>query len=73
MTRKLEYAVLVEPLSSDEGGGFVASVPDLPGCLSDGDSPQEALQNVQDAIAVWIDEATRLGQAVPQPKQARTA
>jgi predicted RNase H-like HicB family nuclease len=68
MMRKLEYAVLVEPMPVEDGGGFLASVPDLPGCMSDGDSPQAALANVQEAIAAWIDEAHRLGRAVPEPK-----
>ena len=31
------YAIIVEPLSAEDGGGFVATVPDLPGCMSDGD------------------------------------
>ena len=49
----LEYPVIVEPLPVAEGGGFVAIVPDLPGCLSDGETPEEALANVRDAIAAW--------------------
>ncbi len=57
----LDYAVLVEPLPQLEGGGFVATVPDLPGCMSDGDTPEEALANVRDAIAAWIDEARAVG------------
>ena len=63
----LEYAVVVEPLSQDDGGGFVATVPDLPGCMSDGETPAEALENAQDAIAAWIEAARDLGHAVPQP------
>jgi antitoxin HicB len=63
----LEYTIVVEPLSSDEGGGFVAIVPDLPGCMSDGETPAEALENVQDAIATWIEAAHDLGHKVPLP------
>jgi predicted RNase H-like HicB family nuclease len=66
---KLEYAVVVEPLPSEEGGGFVATVPDLPGCMSDGATPEEALTNVQDAIATWIEAANDLGHAVPKPSR----
>ena len=66
---RLEYAVLVKPLSPDDGGGFVAVVPDLPGCMSDGETPVEALANVQDAIAAWIEAATEMGRAVPLPTQ----
>jgi predicted RNase H-like HicB family nuclease len=41
--RDLEYSVIIEPLSDEDGGGFVVVVPDLPGCMSDGETPEEAL------------------------------
>ena len=62
-----DYAIIVEPLPQDEGGGFVATVPDLPGCMSDGQTPHEALANVQDAIKVWIEAATEMGRKIPPP------
>jgi predicted RNase H-like HicB family nuclease len=66
---QLKYPVVVEPLPADEGGGFVATVPDLPGCMSDGATPEEALSNVQDAIVTWIEAANDLGHAVPKPSR----
>lgn len=57
----LRYPVLVSPLSIEDGGGFLATVPDLPGCMSDGDTPQEALSNIQDAIESWIEAAQDMG------------
>ena len=54
---KLEYRVVIEPLAAKDGGGFIATVPDLPGCMSDGDTPEGALANVGEAIAAWIEEA----------------
>jgi predicted RNase H-like HicB family nuclease len=66
---RLEYPVVVEPLPVEEGGGFVATVPDLPGCMSDGATQEEALANVQDAIATWIEAANDLGHAVPKPSR----
>lgn len=66
MTR-LEYPVIVQPLSDQDGGGFAVVVPDLPGCMSDGATPQEAISNVQDAMAAWIEAANDLGRAVPSP------
>jgi len=69
MTTKLEYPVLIEPLPPDDGGGFLATVPDLPGCMSDGDTPEEALANVRDAVDAWIEEARRLGRTVPAPSR----
>jgi antitoxin HicB len=68
MTR-LTYPVVIEPLPPDEGGGFLALVPDLPGCMSDGASPEEAVANVQDAIDTWIEAANDVGHAVPAPSQ----
>lgn len=65
----LEYPVLISPLSAEDGGGFLATVPDLPGCMSDGETPQEAVTNVQDAIAAWIEAARGLGRAVPAPSR----
>jgi predicted RNase H-like HicB family nuclease len=63
----LEYPVLIEPLPREDGGGFLATVPDLPGCMSDGESPEEALINVRDAIGAWIEEARALGRELPAP------
>lgn len=65
---RLEYAVMIEPLSAADGGGFLATVPDLPGCMSDGATPEAAVRNVQDAIAAWIEAARDLGHEVPQPR-----
>lgn len=66
---RLTYAVIVEPLSEAEGGGFLASVPDLPGCMSDAETPEKALGAITSAIEEWIAEARRLGKSVPLPTQ----
>lgn len=66
---RLEYPVLIEPLSVEDGGGFLATVPDLPGCMSDGETPQEVITNVQDAIAAWIEAARDLGHEIPRPSK----
>lgn len=63
----LLYPVLIQPLSEEDGGGFLATVPDLPGCMSDGETPQEAIVNVQDAILTWIEAAGDMGHAIPPP------
>jgi len=51
------YTVHIETLAENDGGGYLAIVPDLPGCMSDGETPEAALKNVQDAIASWIEAA----------------
>jgi predicted RNase H-like HicB family nuclease len=66
---QLNYPVIVSPLPEEDGGGFVATVPDLPGCMSDGETPQEALTNVQDAIEVWLEAARDRGRSIPAPSR----
>jgi antitoxin HicB len=70
---KLDYSVLIEPLKAEDGGGFLATVPDLPGCASDGESAEEALVNVQSAIREWIEEARAQGRTVPSPTSRMAA
>jgi antitoxin HicB len=62
-----EYAIMVEPLSEADGGGWLASVPALPGCMGDGETPEEALADAEAAIAEWIDAAMQAGRQVPRP------
>ena len=60
------YRIVVEPLSEEDGGGWLATVPDLPGCMSDGETPPEAVKNVLGAIDDWIDAAKQVGHPIPQ-------
>jgi predicted RNase H-like HicB family nuclease len=64
---KLEYPVRIECLAEGDGGGYLATVPDLPGCISDGETPEEALKNVQEAIASWIEAAKEWKMDIPRP------
>lgn len=59
------YAILVEPLSPAEGGGWLATVPALPGCTGDGETPEAALADAEGAITEWIDAARQSGRDVP--------
>jgi len=65
------YSVLVSSLSQEDGGGFLATVPDLPGCMSDGETLQEALIGVQGAIESGIEAAHDLGRNVPQASKQK--
>ena len=65
------FRIVIEHLSAEDGGGFLATVPDLPGCMSDGETRAEALANVEDAISVWIHTAREAGLPIPEP--SRTA
>jgi predicted RNase H-like HicB family nuclease len=63
-----DYAVVITSLPEAEGGGYLATVPDLPGCTSDGETREEAAHNIGDAIAQWIEEAGKLGREIPVPR-----
>ena len=52
-------------LYQDEDGAWIAEVPSLPGCHSDGDTRDEALLNVQEAIALWVADAQAHGEMIP--------
>lgn len=70
--RPEDYELDVRPLALEDGGGFEAVAPELPGCRSDGETPEEALRNGYDAIACWIEAAREMGRNVPAPR-ARAA
>ena len=53
---------------SREDQAFLAEVPELPGCMADGASYEEALANAQQVIAEWIETAKSLGRPIPEPK-----
>jgi predicted RNase H-like HicB family nuclease len=48
-----------------EDGGWVAEVPSLPGCISQGETREEAIANVRDAIDTWVAGAQQVGMEVP--------
>ena len=53
---------------SEADNAFIAEVPELPGCMADGKTYSEALQNVEIIIAEWIDTARSLGREIPIPQ-----
>ena len=73
MGERPHYKIVIEPLSEEDGGGFLATVPDLPGCTSDGETEFEAVQNVQDAIDCWLEAARETHRDIPEPTVRRSA
>lgn len=53
---------------SDEDNAFIAEVPELSGCMADGESYQEALKNAEHVIDEWIETARELNRPIPEPK-----
>lgn len=64
------YPSVIVELSEDDGGGFAAFAPDLYGCMGDGETPEEALADLKNAIGEWIDETVRMGRPIPAPGSA---
>ncbi|MBE9215762.1 type II toxin-antitoxin system HicB family antitoxin [Plectonema cf. radiosum LEGE 06105] len=63
----LRYKIILYYSQEDEA--FIAEVPELPGCAADGETYQEALQNVEIIMQEWIETAQDLGRNIPQPKR----
>jgi predicted RNase H-like HicB family nuclease len=53
---------------SEEDESFIADIPELPGCMADGKTYQEALSNAEVIIQEWIEAAEELRRPIPQPK-----
>lgn len=53
---------------SEDGRRFILEVPELPGCMADGTTATEALENAEQVIREWIETAEMLGRDIPQPK-----
>ena len=62
-----QYPIVLE---QEEDGRFSVSAPDLPGCLSWGSTREEALQNIREAIELWIESAKADGESIPTPGSA---
>ncbi|HLT24221.1 MAG TPA: type II toxin-antitoxin system HicB family antitoxin [Ignavibacteria bacterium] len=60
----MKYRILLE---QDEDGGFVVEVPALPGCISQGNTRAEAVENVKDAIRGYLESLEKEGEPVPPP------
>jgi predicted RNase H-like HicB family nuclease len=64
-----KYEILI--YWSREDSAFIAEVPELPGCFAHGDTHEEALGNVKEAILLWIETAEEFGDPVPEPKEEK--
>jgi len=53
---------------SEEDKAFIAEVPELPGCMADGETYEQAVKNVRQVIEEWIETAQELGRPIPEPR-----
>lgn len=61
----MKYSMILSWSEEDEL--YIVSVPDLPGCMADGRTPTEAVENAKVVIAEWIETAKMLERAIPEP------
>jgi len=61
------YQFTVRPLSKEEGGGYLVEYPDIPGCMSDGETIEEAIANGREALRDCIAVFQESGRKVPKP------
>jgi antitoxin HicB len=66
-TPRIDYPFEIRPLSKDEGGGYAITFPDLPGCRSDGATPEQAIGNGRDALDSWLAVAHEFSDDLPKP------
>ena len=65
---KLPYKIELVPLSSSDGGGYLALIPLLKGCQSDGQTPDAAIRNLREAQKAWFGSALKHGDPIPHPQ-----
>lgn len=65
----LKYEIILYWSNADDA--FVAEVPELAGCTAHGDTQEEALKNINQAMELWIDTAKEFGDSIPEPKGER--
>ena len=66
MNNNYKYEIVI--YWSEDDNAFIAEVPELPGCASDGSTYSEALANVDVIVQEWIETARELGRPIPEPK-----
>ena len=62
----MKYEIII--YWSEADGAYIAEVPELPGCMADGKSYQEAVANAEVIIGEWIETAQAVGREIPAPK-----
>ncbi len=62
-----DYSAILEPLSIEDGGGYVISFPDLPGCMSDGETIEETIASGREAFKIWVAARAHQQKTIPKP------
>jgi antitoxin HicB len=73
MIPDVPYRFTIRPLSEDEGGGYLIEFPDLSGCMSDGETIDDAIAHGIDAMRGWIEAMRAEGHPIPEPTRSAAA
>ena len=73
MIPDMPYRFTIRPLPENEGGGYLIEFPDLPVCMSDGATIEEAITNGLDAMRGWIEAMRAEGHPIPAPTRSAAA
>ena len=65
---RLQYKIEHVPLAKEDGGGYLATIPLLKGCQSDGSTPDEAIKNLREAQKAWLTSALKHDDSIPVPQ-----
>ena len=65
----LNYDIKIRHLPEEEGGGWFAEIPLLPGCMSDGETVEDLLMNLEDAKKCWFETCLESGRSIPEPQE----
>jgi predicted RNase H-like HicB family nuclease len=66
----MKYAIVL--IYSGEDEGYVATVPELPGCSAFGETEEEAIREVKVAVSLWLSAARKAGRKIPEPIVEKT-
>jgi antitoxin HicB len=61
------YPFTIQPLSAEDGGGYLIEFPDVPGCMSDGETPELAIANGRDALKACLRTMREFDDPIPEP------
>ena len=63
-----DYPITLSPIPEDEGGGYMVTIPDLPECIADGETVEEAIAEARDAFEAWTIAEREDAGTLPAPK-----
>ncbi len=68
-----DYTIEITPLSQEDGGGFLATFPDLYGCIADGETMEEAIKEAEAAFDCWVEACLEWDKDIPAPSFGNTS